>query len=35
VFHLQKELVAKGDLGPEFHPVSRPSRVEGEATGAH
>jgi dihydropyrimidinase len=33
VFHLQKELVAKGDLGPEFHPVSRPSRVEGEATG--
>ena len=32
VFHLQKELVAKGDLGPEFHPVSRPSSVEGEAT---
>src|SRR5207237_664891 len=32
VWHLQKELVAKGDLGPEFHPVSRPSSVEGEAT---
>src|SRR5437867_9714620 len=25
VYLLQKELVAKGDLGPEFHPVSRPS----------
>ena len=33
VWHLQRELVAKGDLGPEFHPVSRPSSVEGEATG--
>ena len=32
VYNLQKELVAKGDLGPEFHPVSRPSSVEGEAT---
>ncbi len=32
VWHLQKELVAQGDLGPEFHPVSRPSSVEGEAT---
>ena len=32
VFALQKELVARGDLGPEFHPVSRPSAVEGEAT---
>ncbi len=32
VFNLQKELVAKGQLGPEFHPVSRPSSVEGEAT---
>ena len=32
VWHLQKELVAKGDLGPEYHPVSRPSSVEGEAT---
>ena len=33
VYALQKELVARGDLGPEFHPVSRPSSVEGEATG--
>jgi dihydropyrimidinase len=33
VFHLQKELLANGDTGPEFHPVSRPSSVEGEATG--
>src|SRR5437867_6994955 len=33
VWHLQKELLAKGDFGPEFHPVSRPSSVEGEATG--
>ena len=32
VWHLQRALVAKGDLGPEFHPVSRPSSVEGEAT---
>jgi dihydropyrimidinase len=32
VFHLQRELVAAGDLGPEYHPVSRPSAVEGEAT---
>jgi dihydropyrimidinase len=32
VFNLQQELVAAGDLGPEFHPVSRPSQVEGEAT---
>ena len=32
VFHLQKELVAAGKLGPEYHPVSRPSAVEGEAT---
>jgi dihydropyrimidinase len=29
---LQKELVAAGRLGPEYHPVSRPSSVEGEAT---
>src|SRR4029079_2903701 len=29
---LQKELVAAGQLGPEFHPVSRPSSLEGEAT---
>jgi dihydropyrimidinase len=33
VSHLQRELVARGCLGPEFHPVSRPSLVEGEATG--
>lgn len=32
VYHLQRELVANGSLGPEFHPVSRPSSVEGEAT---
>ena len=32
VFHLQKELLAAGKTGPEFHPVSRPSTVEGEAT---
>lgn len=32
VWHLQKELLAKGCTGPEFHPVSRPSLVEGEAT---
>ena len=32
VANLQKELVANGNLGPEFHPVSRPSSVEGEAT---
>ena len=32
VWHLQKELLAAGCTGPEFHPVSRPSLVEGEAT---
>jgi dihydropyrimidinase len=32
VWHLQRELLAKGDVGPEFHPLSRPSSVEGEAT---
>ena len=32
VWNLQKELLAKGLTGPEFHPVSRPSAVEGEAT---
>ena len=32
VWNLQKELVAKGLTGPEYHPVSRPSAVEGEAT---
>ncbi len=29
---LQQELRAKGDLGPEFHALSRPSSLEGEAT---
>jgi dihydropyrimidinase len=29
---LQQDLRAQGDLGPEFHPVSRPSSLEGEAT---
>jgi dihydropyrimidinase len=33
VAHLQKELLAAGKTGPEYHPVSRPSVVEGEATG--
>uniref|UniRef100_A0A832I4E3 Dihydropyrimidinase n=1 Tax=Eiseniibacteriota bacterium TaxID=2212470 RepID=A0A832I4E3_UNCEI len=32
VWHLQRELIARGNTGPEFHPVSRPSAVEGEAT---
>jgi len=32
VWNLQKELIAKGHIGPEYHPVSRPSAVEGEAT---
>lgn len=32
VWNLQKELLEKGLTGPEFHPVSRPSAVEGEAT---
>jgi dihydropyrimidinase len=32
VWHLQKELLARGCTGPEYHPVSRPSVVEGEAT---
>jgi dihydropyrimidinase len=32
VAHLQKELLAAGKTGPEYHPVSRPSAVEGEAT---
>jgi len=32
VYKLQRELVAAGKLGPEYHPVSRPSVVEGEAT---
>ena len=32
VWNMQKELIAKGHIGPEYHPVSRPSAVEGEAT---
>ncbi|NOT34257.1 MAG: dihydropyrimidinase [Candidatus Eisenbacteria bacterium] len=32
VWHLQRALLARGCTGPEFHPVSRPSSVEGEAT---
>ena len=32
VWNLQQELIAKGLTGPEFHPVSRPSAAEGEAT---
>ena len=32
VWLLQRELIARGCTGPEFHPVSRPSPLEGEAT---
>jgi dihydropyrimidinase len=32
VAQLQRELLARGCTGPEYHPVSRPSIVEGEAT---
>ena len=32
VWNLQQELLASGCTGPEYHPVSRPSAVEGEAT---
>jgi dihydropyrimidinase len=31
VYQLQKQLVAQGVMGPEGHPQSRPSYVEGEA----
>ncbi|MNO83443.1 D-hydantoinase/dihydropyrimidinase [compost metagenome] len=31
VFHLQRKLMAQGMTGPEAHPLSRPSQVEGEA----
>ena len=32
VINLQRELVAAGKTAPKYHPVSRPSAVEGEAT---
>ena len=31
VYHLQRKLIAMGLTGPEAHPLSRPSEVEGEA----
>ncbi|MBS98020.1 MAG: dihydropyrimidinase [Oceanospirillaceae bacterium] len=31
VYHLQQKLIAQGLTGPESHPQSRPSEVEGEA----
>ena len=31
VYHLQNKLMAEGMTGPEAHPLSRPSSVEGEA----
>ena len=33
VFHRQKELIAAGHTAPKYHGISRPSSVEGEATG--
>jgi dihydropyrimidinase len=32
IAHLQRQLVAAGKTGPEYHPLSRPSSLEGEAT---
>ncbi|EAR09127.1 dihydropyrimidinase [Reinekea sp. MED297] len=31
VYHLQRKLIEAGFTGPEAHPLSRPSQVEGEA----
>jgi len=31
VHHLQQKLVSEGKLGPQYHPLSRPPEIEGEA----